>query len=96
VATALETAKVPFKREADYSALSGVVYDFRSDFVVPEAERPRAFIEVRKSSSRHASLYAKDKCSPRLIERPTPEMLRDFDCGWPMDRNNTANNGHGV
>jgi hypothetical protein len=38
-----------------------VVYDFRADFVLPDAAEPKAFIEVRKSSSRHASLYAKDK-----------------------------------
>ena len=48
-------------REDDYGSLSGVVYDFRADFVVPTPEEPLAFIEVRKSSSRHASLYAKDK-----------------------------------
>jgi hypothetical protein len=61
VESALKEAKVPFKREEEYSALSGVVYDFRADFVVPDEHRPLAFIEVRKSSSRHASLYAKDK-----------------------------------
>ena len=37
------------------------MYDFRADFVVPHETEPKAFIEVRKSSSRHASLYAKDK-----------------------------------
>ncbi len=61
VESALKDAKVPFKREEEYSSLSGVVYDFRADFVVPDERKPRAFIEVRKSSSRHASLYAKDK-----------------------------------
>jgi hypothetical protein len=48
-------------RENEYSSLAGVVYDFRADFVIPEPNNPVAFIEVRKSSSRHASLYAKDK-----------------------------------
>lgn len=61
VAHALEEEGVPFMREDAYSALSGVVYDFRADFVVPNPVSPIAFIEVRKSSSRHASLYAKDK-----------------------------------
>lgn len=61
VATALVEAGVPFLREADYSKLSGVVYDFRADFVIPNEVEPVAFIEVWKSSSRHASLYAKDK-----------------------------------
>jgi len=50
-----------FEREEDYPSLPGVVYDFRADFVLPDHEKPLAFIEVRKSSSRHASLYAKDK-----------------------------------
>lgn len=61
VAVALRNADVPFKREDEYKSLAGVVYDFRSDFVVPHEDEPRAFLEVRKSSSRHASLYAKDK-----------------------------------
>lgn len=61
VASALEVAGVPFKREEEYASLTGVVYDFRADFIVPDEKVPLAFIEVRKSSSRHASLYAKDK-----------------------------------
>jgi hypothetical protein len=61
VASALTRHKVPFKREDEYRSLEGVVYDFRSDFVVPSENKPLAFLEVRKSSSRHASLYAKDK-----------------------------------
>lgn len=61
VAEALKKENVSFLREEDYSSLSGVVYDFRADFVVPNEKEPVAFIEVRKSSSRHASLYAKDK-----------------------------------
>lgn len=61
VDSALREKEVPFQREEEYSALSGVVYDFRADFVLPSAKAPLAFIEVRKSSSRHASLYAKDK-----------------------------------
>lgn len=61
VESALKDAGVPFKREQEYARLPGVVYDFRADFVVPDEVDPQAFIEVRKSSSRHASLYAKDK-----------------------------------
>ncbi len=61
VDSALRDQNVPFQREHEYSSLAGVVYDFRADFVLPDSERPLAFIEVRKSSSRHASLYAKDK-----------------------------------
>lgn len=61
VAEALNDEGVPYLREEDYSSLSGVVYNFRADFVVPNEKEPVAFIEVRKSSSRHASLYAKDK-----------------------------------
>lgn len=61
VDSALRERGLPFQREEEYQALSGVVYDFRADFVLPSAEEPMAFIEVRKSSSRHASLYAKDK-----------------------------------
>lgn len=58
---ALHDQGLPFQREEEYSSLRGVVYDFRADFVLPSADEPLAFIEVRKSSARHASLYAKDK-----------------------------------
>jgi hypothetical protein len=58
---ALRDQGLLFQREDEYDSLKGVVYDFRADFVLPSAEKPRAFIEVRKSSARHASLYAKDK-----------------------------------
>lgn len=61
VAQALIDEQVDFLRESEYSAITGVVYDFRADFVLPNEKNPLAFIEVRKSSSRHASLYAKDK-----------------------------------
>jgi hypothetical protein len=61
VASALSDAGVDFKRESEYESLIGVVYDFRADFVVPDPNEPMAFLEVRKSSARHASLYAKDK-----------------------------------
>lgn len=61
VSSALTRHKVTFKREEEYRNLEGVVYDFRADFVVPDEKQPLAFLEVRKSSSRHASLYAKDK-----------------------------------
>lgn len=61
VESALKKQEITFLRENEYSSLSGVVYDFRADFVVPDNKSPKAFIEVRKSSSRHASLYAKDK-----------------------------------
>src|SRR5262249_55439675 len=52
---------VAFQRENEYETLRGVIYDFRADFVLPHSDAPKAFVEVRKSSSRHASLYAKDK-----------------------------------
>ncbi len=61
VANALDDANVAYKSESEYSYLEGVVYNFRADFVIPDEISPKAFIEVRKSSSRHASLYAKDK-----------------------------------
>lgn len=61
VANALDDANVTYKLESEYSYLEGVIYNFRADFVVPDEVSPKAFIEVRKSSSRHASLYAKDK-----------------------------------
>lgn len=61
VANALERQALPFFREEQYQSLPGVVYDFRADFVLPDPEQPKVFIEVRKSSTRHASLYAKDK-----------------------------------
>lgn len=61
VKDALDEAGVPYLPEEEYSGIEGVVYKFRADFVIPNEKNPLAFIEVRKSSSRHASLYAKDK-----------------------------------
>jgi len=61
VDAALRRRGLPFLREEQYESLAGVVYDFRADFVLPNASTPKVFIEVRKSSSRHSSLYAKDK-----------------------------------
>jgi hypothetical protein len=61
VAHALSEQGINFLREHEYPSIGGVVYDFRADFVLPDNVNPMAFIEVRKSSSRHASLYAKDK-----------------------------------
>ncbi|SDW06183.1 hypothetical protein SAMN05421781_0308 [Marinococcus luteus] len=61
VANALEEEGVNFQREEEYNNIEGVVYNFRADFVLPNSTSPKVFIEVRKSSSRHASLYAKDK-----------------------------------
>ena len=61
VASSLRDAGVPFRRESEYEALTGVVYDFRADYVIPNEDEPLAFLDVRKSSARHASLYAKDK-----------------------------------
>jgi hypothetical protein len=37
------------------------LYDFRADFVIPDQKAPKAFVEVRKSCTRRACLYAKDK-----------------------------------
>lgn len=76
VASALSDQAVPFQREEEYQFLSGVVYDFRADFVLPNANAPLAFIEVRKSSSRHASLYAKDKMFSAINWKGhNPELL---------------------
>ena len=76
VTRALEDQSIPFRREGEYSFLSGVVYDFRADFVLPDASAPLAFIEVRKSSSRHASLYAKDKMFSAINWKGyNPELL---------------------
>jgi len=61
VKNALESKGIPFTPEEECSGLSGVIYSHRPDFVIPNEDDPIAFIEVRKSSSRHASLYAKDK-----------------------------------
>ncbi len=61
VTSSLRDARVPFRRESEYEALTGVVYNFRADYVIPNEVEPLAFLEVRKSSARHASLYAKDK-----------------------------------
>lgn len=61
VEAALIRSDVPFVRESEYDALAGVVYDHRADFVIPDASSPLLFVEVRKSSARHSSLYAKDK-----------------------------------
>ncbi len=88
VESALLEAKIPFRREEEYSALTGVIYDFRADFVIPTEEAPSAFIEVRKSSSRHASLYAKDKMFSAINWKGKhPEMLAILvvDGEWTAD-----------
>jgi hypothetical protein len=61
VEAAFTRLDVPFQREDEYTSLAGVVYDHRADFVVPDAIAPKLFVEVRRSSARHSSLYAKDK-----------------------------------
>jgi hypothetical protein len=61
VEAALMRLDIPFQRESEYESLAGMVYDHRADFVIPRADHPQMFIEVRKSSARHSSLYAKDK-----------------------------------
>lgn len=61
VKDALDKEGIPYVPESDCTGLQGVVYTHRPDFVIPNEREPLAFIEVRKSSSRHASLYAKDK-----------------------------------
>ncbi|MFQ4141435.1 hypothetical protein [Chlorogloeopsis sp. ULAP02] len=75
VADALSDLQVPFMRESEYESLKGVVYDFRADFVIPNAQNPVAFIEVRKSSTRHASLYAKDKMFSAINWKGKNQML---------------------
>ena len=76
VDAALRRRHLPFLREEQYDSLSGVVYDFRADFVLPSATSPKVFIEVRKSSSRHGSLYAKDKMFSAINWKgKTPELL---------------------
>ena len=72
VARALTKENLPFLREAEYDSIAGVVYDFRADFVIPNAGQPRAFIEVRKSSAGHASLYAKDKMFSAINWKGSP------------------------
>lgn len=61
VEAAFSRLQVPFQREQEYTSLAGVVYDHRADFVVPNSSAPKLFVEVRRSSARHSSLYAKDK-----------------------------------
>lgn len=76
VDAALRRRRLRFLREDEYEALSGVVYDFRADFILPDANAPKVFIEVRKSSSRHASLYAKDKMFSAINWKgKTPDLL---------------------
>lgn len=76
VDAALRHRGLPFLREDQYDSLAGVVYDFRADFILPDATAPKVFIEVRKSSSRHASLYAKDKMFSAINWKgKTPDLL---------------------
>lgn len=76
VDAALRRRGLSFLREEQYESLAGVVYDFRADFILPDATTPKVFIEVRKSSSRHASLYAKDKMFSAINWKgKTPDLL---------------------
>lgn len=76
VDVALRRRGLSFLREEQYESLAGVVYNFRADFVLPDATKPKVVIEVRKSSSRHASLYAKDKMFSAINWKgQTPDLL---------------------
>jgi hypothetical protein len=59
---AMEDIGLTCVREAENRVLKGLYSDARADFVFPCPETPKAFIEVRKSSANHSSLYANDKC----------------------------------
>lgn len=61
VEAALARERVPYKTEYEIDPLKGQVYDHRPDFLVKKNNAPIAFVEVRRSTSSHASLYAKDK-----------------------------------
>ena len=88
VDAALRQRGLPFLREEQYESIAGVIYDFRSDFVLPDASSPRVVIEVRKSSSRHASLYAKDKMFSAINWKGrTPDLLAVLivDGAWTQE-----------
>ena len=47
VDSGLRSCSVPFQREEEYSTLAGVVYNFRADFVLPNAQRWGGFTRAR-------------------------------------------------
>lgn len=58
---AMNDVGLEYVREAENRVLEGAYMAGRADFTFPNPECPKAFIEVRKSSSAHASLYANEK-----------------------------------
>lgn len=76
VERALTEFSLPFVREAENRVLEGSYMSARPDFSLPDPVVPKAFIEVRKSSAAHSSLYANDKCWSAINWKSRhPELL---------------------
>jgi hypothetical protein len=59
---AIEDAGITCVREAENRPMEGLYASARPDFAFPCPEEPKAFIEVRKATAAHSTLYASDKC----------------------------------
>ncbi|MDW9481948.1 hypothetical protein GOB57_25185 [Sinorhizobium meliloti] len=86
VKRALDELDLPYIRDEGGTALiEGEYSASRADFAIPENTKPQAFIEVRKSGSNHASVYANDLCMT-VVDRITrhPECLAVllYDGSW--------------
>jgi hypothetical protein len=69
VKRALDDHGIPYLRDAGGSAvIEGIIGASRADFAIPEAAAPKAFIEVRKSGTNHASMFSND-LSMTVIDR---------------------------
>lgn len=76
VTAALECERVPYSLEADIKPLEGALYDHRPDFLSFVDGKPKAYIEVRRSTVDHSSLYAKEKAFSAINWKSRhPEML---------------------
>ncbi|MCV9964476.1 hypothetical protein OIU34_21535 [Pararhizobium sp. BT-229] len=86
VKRALDELELPYVRDEGGTALiEGEYSASRADFAIPSNVGPRAFIEVRKSGSNHASVYANDLCMTvvdRITRHPKCLAVLLYDGSW--------------
>lgn len=83
---ALDRLDVPYVRdEGGSNQIEGLVSASRADIAVPHNNNPKVFIEVRKSTANHASLYASSLMFSALDRRgkhPDSLAIMLYDGAW--------------
>lgn len=78
VASSLQKARVPYRRESEYDSLPGVVYDFRADFVIPDESAPRAFWRCGRAAQDTRVSMLRTRCFLRSIGRVAIKSVLAF------------------